>query len=562
MTQALHTTSVPMKASSDAWAVFGLGLAVLGIFHPILRAYWWGDDPAILLHALGARWFSAFWDPAVWRRLSPSNLTPWVTLSFQADLALAGLSTRFFHAHQLAAIFVLAGALYLLMRRWWAPASAMVAVLLFLVGAPTASVVEALATRHYLEGATFSVMALMAYLQAAQTGRVAWALGGAAVYALSVTAKEVYVPLVVLLPFLPVGLAWPLRMQLLAPYVAVAALYVVWRGWMLGALVGGYVDPAAALDVAALAHSLQVFGRFPEFLFGRWWPLPTALIVLAAGLRLALRRRTAPAAWVLAACVLLPLLPLLRFPGITGPDRYLFVLWLVVSLAGAACLLDIVGSWAARRGWPRSMAPAVCLVPLALAAWHSHGLRVSQAPLRQEIAAQGRFILADPAERALIVSDALLSSHWYATSLCEIRRRTATACPSLLVRGAPLTGHDRPLYRYDAAARAVIEVGAEHAAQELARLQQQDLVRPLQAQISLEKGVVRWQLGPHDRGRYFAVSQALGRYPLARSGELRVDAAELRLSIQFEADEGWSTASPELTAAPGRPVNWARSMTR
>ena len=59
------------------------------------------SDALLQQHALQSPGLAAFVDPADWRRLSPNNLTPWVTLSFKLDLALAGLRPAVFYLHQL-----------------------------------------------------------------------------------------------------------------------------------------------------------------------------------------------------------------------------------------------------------------------------------------------------------------------------------------------------------------------------------------------------------------------------------------------------------------------------
>jgi len=55
-------------------------LALIWIgFHALPSGYWRADDTAILFHAVNSSGFSAFYDPSDWQKLSPSNLTPWVT---------------------------------------------------------------------------------------------------------------------------------------------------------------------------------------------------------------------------------------------------------------------------------------------------------------------------------------------------------------------------------------------------------------------------------------------------------------------------------------------------
>ena len=94
-----------------------LVLVVLLRWHGINSAFWRADDPALLLHALQSPGLAAFFDPADWRPLSPSNLTPWISASFKLDLALAGLRPAAFYTHQLVSAILVALAAYALGRQ-------------------------------------------------------------------------------------------------------------------------------------------------------------------------------------------------------------------------------------------------------------------------------------------------------------------------------------------------------------------------------------------------------------------------------------------------------------
>ena len=68
---------------------------------------------------------------------------------------------------------------------------------------------------------------------------MSWLGGGA--YLAACSAKEVFVPLVFVLPFLPIGDA-KARFRNLHPYLLALAVYLPWRAWMLGPshLLAGY----------------------------------------------------------------------------------------------------------------------------------------------------------------------------------------------------------------------------------------------------------------------------------------------------------------------------------
>ncbi len=547
---------------ADLLVMLALPLLVLSCWHGITGTFWRADDPALVLHALQSPGLAAFTDPADWQRLSPSNLTPWVTLSFKLDLALAGPSPPAFYVHQLLSAALVAVAAYALARRALPLAWALLVVLLGLAGAPTAAVTELLMTRHYLEGLLFALLSLLAFLQA-RSGHTSWAWAGAAAYALAATAKEVYVPLVLVLACLPEprnadGRArMPARWRLLLPYALVALGYVAWRSVMLGDAVGGYGPGQSLLSVLSVRAMAEAVARFPADLFGRAWLAVLVLALLAAALALRGRLRWLGFAAVVGAAVLLPLWPLATGPGFSGPDRYLYLLWWVL----AAGLVAVLRGASSRLPLADRLREAVGLGMgglLVLAA----ALQAAQAaaPRREAMRAfdaVGRFMVAADARSAFIAPDAVLAGYWYVTALCEIRQRSGANCPQALIPGWPLDAGVQRLAVYDPATGAMADASVR-IADERQRAASIDRTRPLSIMLTLDGGFARWRLGPYRDGQYFVVSPALGRYPMPPKGELRTTLREVPLQVQFDARDGWRTASPVLVARAGQPLVWSR----
>ena len=564
-----HGPSRAALPRADLAAAVALLLLVAWRWHGITASFWRADDPALLLHALQSPGLAAFVDPADWRRLSPNNLTPWVTLSFKLDLALAGLRPAAFYLHQLLSAGLVALAAYALGRQALPPAWALAVVVLGLAGAPTDAVTTLLMTRHYVEGLLFALLSLLAFLRARaedrRAARAGWACAGAAFYALACSAKEVYVPLVLVLACLPAARPSPAAARpathasrfLLLPWVLVALGYVAWRRAMLGDAVGGYGGAQPLLSFGSAAAMAQAVARFPAVLFGPAWG--AVLLVALPAAVLALRGRPARLAFVAlaAACVLLPLWPLVNGPGFHGPDRYLYLLWwaaaagLVGALRGAALRLPLAPAWreAAGLGLAGLLVLAAALQSVAAARPREQAMRAFDAV--------GRFIVARDARDAFVAPDAVLASYWYVTSLCEIRRNAGAGCPQALIPGWPLDERVQRLSVYDPAAGAMADASAR-LADERRRAEAIDRTRPLSVALSIDGGVARWQFGPHREGQYFVVSPTLGRYPLPPQGELRTAQGEMPFQVQFDAREGWRTASPVLVVRPGRPVAWSR----
>lgn len=547
---------------ADLVATLALPLLVLFCWHDITGGFWRADDPALVLHALQSPGLAAFTDPADWQRLSRSNLTPWVTLSFKLDLALAGPSPRAFYVHQLLSTALVAVAAYALARRALPPAWALLVVLLGLAGAPTAAVTELLMTRHYLEGLLFTLLSLLAFLRA-RSGRLGWAWVGAAAYALAASAKEVYVPLVLVLACLPDPrhaddrTQVPARWRLLLPYALVAMGYVAWRSVMLGDVVGGYGAGQSLLTVASVRAMAQALARFPADLFGPAWLASLVLALLAAALALRGRWRWLGFAAAVGAAVLLPLWPLATGPGFSGPDRYLYLLWWVLA-AGLVAVLRAASSRLPLAGRQREAVGLGLGGLLVLAAaLQSAQVADSRREVLRAFDAVGRFMVASDARTAFIAPDAVMAGYWYVTTLCEIHQRSGADCPQALIPGWPLDARVQRLAVYDPATGTMADA-SDRLVEERQRAASIDQTRPLSITLSLDGGLARWRLGPHRDGQYFLVSPVLGRYPMPPQGELRTTLREVPLQVQFDARDGWRTASPVLTARAGQPLAWSR----
>lgn len=558
----------------DAWACAALALLGLSYAALVHDAFWRGDDPTLLRHALDSAGLRAFHDAAHWQALSPSNLTPWVTQSLRIDALLAGPDPRFFHFRQVLSLVAVLLAGLALARPWLGPWGAAAAMAVFAAGAPTASVVQQVMTRHYLEGLLFALLAMLAHRQAlcavTRSGRTGAALLAGALYALACTAKEVYVPLVL------VALVWPapatpaVRAMACAPWLGVAAVYVLWRQAMLPSMVGGYGSLAALASVDGAAAALRALASVPRLLLGDWapagaWVAGGLALAWAAGLVAALRVRWATRlpALALGTTVVLavvgPLLPLVRYPGLTAPDRYLFMPWFVLVMAGAWAVARAGG-----RVWGRAM-PLLALATAALGVLQTVDVqRRTLGPWLGAFDVQGRQLQQAPSTHTLVPGRALLQTYWYVNDLCGLRATTGGGeCPQVLVPGLPPGRPVTTLSVFDDASGAWRDASEPPALREatLARITAADTSRPLQVEMSLEAGWIRWRFDagpPAVPIAWFVASPEIGRFPVPAEGALRMVRPELTVQVQGESTGGLRTVSPMLTVRPGEPVRWAR----
>jgi hypothetical protein len=146
------------------------------------------------------------------------------------------------------------------------------------------------------------------------------AIFSAILYLLAASAKEVYVPLIFVVLFLPEG-GWKKRLKFASPMLTVVVLYSVWRFWMLGTAVGGYGQTMfqqgfSLAFIRVVAPNLAESGRM------LWAGTPMGSMILLAvlaflcvtSLRLLLDRRYGGLIFslVLLSVAYLPLMPVLN----------------------------------------------------------------------------------------------------------------------------------------------------------------------------------------------------------------------------------------------------------
>ena len=305
-----------------------LALLTLLVHGESLKGFWRWDDGAHLSFAVQYSPWQYFFEPKVAQAYSSANVAPWNLLFYDINMGLFGMNADGHYAHMLAIISVGALLFYAVLRQWLAPLPALTGTVALLLGKPTIHIAAGLMHGHYATGFAFAMLSILGWARYLKSTHGCWLAVSTLSYLLATTCKEVYVPLVGLLPFLPVGTLRQ-RLRALLPFVLVAVAYTGWRYLLLGRLVGGYAQGSFEAQ-EALRQLLQI----PQLLFGSG-----ADDILTAGAFISLlcaamiqRRLNWLLAVVIFSIVTLPLLPLTAFPGINRPDRYLFVPWIAISV--------------------------------------------------------------------------------------------------------------------------------------------------------------------------------------------------------------------------------------
>jgi hypothetical protein len=334
------------------------------VYHAGLNAWWMNDDSAILLSVIENGVLPHFYRPMPELGQPPSNLTPWLFASYGIDYTIGALNPRIAYVHHFLAWAAALATLTVALRLFLHPAIAALVLIWFILAVPTSTVIELLCTRHYLEGLLFATLCILAYAAYRRNGRLRYVAVSALLYAMAMMAKEVFVPLGPLLvlhfalfadvpPERPreTGTAGALRRTWAAcaalwPHIALAAMYVAYRGYMLGFdhLLSAYgvrewqTQPSMLLEFPATWESTF---RWPR------WQATSWLALIASGLALWYARSTRWQCWrgiVLGLAITTALLaPIYPVWGILSVHRWN---WHYLFLPGLAFF--VLAGWASQ----------------------------------------------------------------------------------------------------------------------------------------------------------------------------------------------------------------------
>ena len=555
-TARLKTRAVGRLRDALVWLL--PGGAALALYFRCVGFWWSGDEllyvKSITLHSPAEYLFV----PAIYRELSPVLFFPGALLSFDLDHRLFGLAVSLYYGHQLLA-FALAASLFSLLARRFLPATAAVVTgLLFVLGLPVPAVVAELMSRHYIEGLAAALTATLLFVRFIEGRRTPWLFAAVGLWFLAGACKEIFVPLPLVLVFLPVG---SLRERLRAswPFWIGLALYAGWRQTMLAGAFGGYEASSESIRIGALGERLFLVAR--QFAAVTLLPHETAGRILASGLialafLTVVRRRSIPFMVALAAAVAGPLLPVAE----PLEPRFEMLPWLLVALltgsAFARCL-------AAGRAW--RIAGSVALlgafaltVPGNRASWSS----LEKVNLRSR--AEGEFFLTRSVPGDVLRQP--LRGAQYFANLRWLRRDVLGGAEGGEVAYDDMFFCDTVRARARVLAFSGVHGDMETAAPDgsslCAGLRSRLREAPLTVRLKYDDPFIAWKLGPYAAGSYWLIhGDEYAQFPTPPSRSVRYHIEDLTLRVKYESPEGWLVYSPPLRLA-GKSghasVEWSR----
>jgi hypothetical protein len=370
-------------------------------------------------------------------------------------------------------------------------------------------------------------------------------------------AKEIAVPLAVILPLLPEPAgsrptSLRERLRLALPHAVALSLYLALRFGVLGTLLGGYGFAVTPSGLPALA--LELPGKIAaELMAGRFtWPEAALCALLAAGV-LALLPGGRRAAGLTGLTMLLAVLPVLPVSTRMEP-RYAVPAWIALSVAFAAggsrlgrkagitlaILACVAGLWVNRQDW---------------------SLRFARV---ERMSAENRVLFemkeGDVLRQPLTLAASLKELQWMKENVFHRPPGGRWFQDDLY-----LCVHQGSLGRvlgYDYTEHQVMDLTARIPA---LRKQHCSSIRSgasLSASFRVSGDTLLWDLGPYQEERYgFVLGNGAEVFEMPRSAGFNVQGLkELPLRIKYESPDGWVTYSPELKIKieDGSSLRWSR----
>ncbi len=490
-----------------------------------------------MLHAtIEHDWPSFFYEPETWRQISATNLTPWINLSFAMDWKLFGFDPHGFFIHHILSLALATLCCGLLLLEIVSVVPALGTLLLFVTSLPTLALAGNLWLRHYTEGLAFAALAFFFFLRGLKSSNFFYGLSGAFFYLISVTAKEIYVPLIGILLFYPGSFSKKGNLIKL-PFLFVALAFVAWRSYMLG--ITNLFDP----NVATSSNTLLSIGQFLALIFKAIFNYDLFafcfFLAFAASLLLVVLKRDGYLLFFFLVCIasiLIPVIPVaerltnlntidlspLRILTVVIFSLYLFVLHTFHNLNKKVAIFILTGT-------------------LIVNLWNLFGASALEKSIARHHNYQkmGEFLLKAGPGKVLVMAD---GAPWFFTELKKLASKTdekpydqsALFCTDGCLCQRLLKKQDVEFYYFN---------GSEVLKKMEWNCNVKEDAAPY-AIFNYHKGMLAWEFGPFEQGQYCALPMQNGLpegiYCLPRKGKIKVYLTkDAQVVLRYRDPSGW-----------------------
>ena len=314
-------------------AIAILAALTLIVHGSALEGSWRFDDGLHMKFATQHSPLQYFFTPEITRLQSGINVTPWNVLSYDINLNLFGLNSFAAYAHQIFSLWLISVATFILLRFFTRIEWALFGGILFIVGTPTVHIAQELMTSHYAAGLLFTILALHCFIHALEKSKICLSLLGSFFYLMATSCKEIYVPLILILPFIPVGFKKN-RVIYSTPYFFILIFYFFWRDAVLGSLQGGRELSFDPFSYSSYTSVINTFMQLPVRFFDQSIIINMILISVAILILIYLYKNPSklPLCFLGLLLSLGPLLPVAEVLNQPAQGRLLFFPWWVFAI--------------------------------------------------------------------------------------------------------------------------------------------------------------------------------------------------------------------------------------
>ncbi len=503
-------------------------------YYSVWYAHWSWDDPYLLLKAMQYSPAQYFFMPSVWQDVVPSFFTPWLYFSFDIDVSIFGLNPLYFYGHHLLSLSFLLCILFMVLRLWMPPRWALLACSFSVFLAPFQVVTYQLMDRHYIEGLIFALMSLWCWVTALKKDKDYLSILSAVFYLLACLSKEIYVPLFMVLWFLPdTEKTFKQRLTFFVPLGMALCLYLIWRYWMLDMWVGGY---AQIIEWQAVFF---IPWRFMQALWGNGaW---IAVFILPVVFYLFYSMPSARLFMlVLLGVIVAPLIPVSNLLQDVNNYRVFLLPSIVFTVGFTYAIMQL------HKAHFRFIANGGLALFVASLLWQNYTIVESFQAMVKSFSARSQFIEQHDEQDVLWAHTLYFDEVLRQVYLGE---KGASNVPWVMVdllEYEENSFNTKNIYTYSADCECMENITAQ-LPEKLAAWQQAQVEKPLEVHIQHISGHrVQWSFAPYAEGQYFLLNpDFLGRLPLPAQGQIRSLVPDpLSYCIRYDDPEGWVTYSP------------------
>ena len=526
------------KNSTHLLAIAPILFLATALYVQTISGWFILDDIFHLRFVRDAGLWSSFYDPG--SQLSWSFFTPFLQISLGLDYFAWGVNPVGFYAHHLLSFCAMLAAVYALATRVIPPVGAATILMAFVSTRTAMALATQLMTRHYIEGLAFAALSLLLFCSALHRKSIVLAIAGSALYLLAALHKELYLPLVGLVLFLPVGTLHN-RLKYGILYGFSALVYLIWRFSLQGynlQLSTQVYNHQSLSGIGEYLSSLAL--SYPQFM--QWTHLHLFLLVglcFLCILSLAMKSsRQLLFLAVLGICILVPVFPV--FSTLAG--RFLLLVTLLVYGIAIYALYLRRSIWRVR--------PLVILVGsiVVLSGYYSARPAHQQAwAFKQKLEAESRFMFEnDEPDTALLTND------WLYLWEYQFLRENGTA-PYFATSQCLVPARIDKLYGYVGGTVSEVSVDRTGCGQEASNM-------PLHVNLEVTRNLVKWDFGPWQSGSYAVVLEDMGALAAVPQGQVGRFPIDSSFRVWYQNDQGQFTVSESLEMNTGseNKVSWSR----